>query len=84
MWRFTLLSVVFFVAIYLEVNDIFLGVELSVDICQFDPDYFGVPLLYSYGGYNLLIVGFCLLLTLIVVVELVRGISFVSQKMKIK
>uniref|UniRef100_UPI0030E36994 NADH dehydrogenase subunit 6 n=1 Tax=Laudakia tuberculata TaxID=118215 RepID=UPI0030E36994 len=56
------------------------GVERFGLCCVFDSGYFGVSLLYLVGGVSLLFVGFCLLLTLFVVLELVRGVSFGAYK----
>nr|YP_009034281.1 NADH dehydrogenase subunit 6 [Leiolepis reevesii]AHZ61483.1 NADH dehydrogenase subunit 6 [Leiolepis reevesii] len=40
----------------------------------------GISLLYNVGGVSLLVVGVGLLLTLFVVLELVRGVSFSSKR----
>nr|QUS63998.1 NADH dehydrogenase subunit 6 [Diploderma vela] len=53
--------------------------KLSV-IIGFESGYGGICLLYSVGGWGLAIVGASLLLTLFVVLELVRGISFGALK----
>nr|QKG02544.1 NADH dehydrogenase subunit 6 [Diploderma splendidum] len=46
----------------------------------FDSGYGGICLLYSVGGWGLVVVGAGLLLTLFVVLELVRGVSFGALK----
>nr|YP_003345032.1 NADH dehydrogenase subunit 6 [Pseudotrapelus sinaitus]BAI52999.1 NADH dsehydrogenase subunit 6 [Pseudotrapelus sinaitus] len=82
--QFVWLSLLFFmvscVLLRFELGEAGFGEEGVGMGCQFDSGHFGVPLLYSLGGFSLLIVGFGLLLTLVVVVELVRGVAFVSQK----
>nr|YP_626418.1 NADH dehydrogenase subunit 6 [Xenagama taylori]AAY57829.1 NADH dehydrogenase subunit 6 [Xenagama taylori] len=81
--RFVLVFIVFFVIVaQFELGNTYFGDGGFWLNCHFGSDFLGVPLLYTSGGYNLLFVGFGLLLTLIVVLELVRGISFVSQKTK--
>lgn len=46
----------------------------------FDSGYGGICLLYDVGGWGLVVVGAGLLLTLFVVLELVRGVSFGTFK----
>nr|YP_010296126.1 NADH dehydrogenase subunit 6 [Phrynocephalus helioscopus varius]UMB51119.1 NADH dehydrogenase subunit 6 [Phrynocephalus helioscopus varius] len=57
----------------------FLGL-VSFGVHGLGLSHIGVSLLYSYGGYYLLFVGFGLLLALFVVLELVRWISFGAYK----
>nr|YP_003667958.1 NADH dehydrogenase subunit 6 [Hydrosaurus amboinensis]BAJ08136.1 NADH dehydrogenase subunit 6 [Hydrosaurus amboinensis] len=54
--------------------------NLSVfDVSVFDGGYGGICFLYSVAGVILFLVGFSLLLTLLVVLELVRNVSFGSM-----
>nr|AGH28112.1 NADH dehydrogenase subunit 6 [Phrynocephalus mystaceus] len=53
---------------------------VSFGVCGPGLSCIGVSLLYSYGGYYLLFVGFGLLLALFVVLELVRWVSFGCYK----
>nr|QXU57598.1 NADH dehydrogenase subunit 6 [Calotes emma] len=48
----------------------------SVGGVGFESGFGGVSLLYGVGGWNLIIVGVGLLMTLFIVLELVRGVSF--------
>ena len=56
---------------------------ISFGTCGLGLSCVGVSLLYSYGGYYLLFVGFGLLLALFVVLELVRWVSFGSYKVRV-
>nr|AHG30996.1 NADH dehydrogenase subunit 6 [Dopasia harti] len=51
-----------------------LEVRTSFGMCLASVDFVGVPLLYSWGGFDLLICGWALLLALFVVLELTRGL----------
>nr|ATV96456.1 NADH dehydrogenase subunit 6 [Phrynocephalus vlangalii pylzowi] len=76
--RFFGFLVVCFVAL-IFITGKFLGL-ISFGTCGLGLSCVGVSLLYSYGGYYLLFVGFGLLLALFVVLELVRWVSFGSYK----
>lgn len=49
---------------------------LGVEVVDFESGFGGIGSLYDGGGWSLLIVGAGLLMTLFVVLQLVRGISF--------
>nr|YP_009861575.1 NADH dehydrogenase subunit 6 [Anguis colchica]API85426.1 NADH dehydrogenase subunit 6 [Anguis colchica]WBU94729.1 NADH dehydrogenase subunit 6 [Anguis colchica]WBU94755.1 NADH dehydrogenase subunit 6 [Anguis colchica] len=51
-----------------------LEVRTSSGMCLVSVDFIGVPLLYSWGGFDLLVCGWALLLVLFVVLELTRGL----------
>nr|WBU94820.1 NADH dehydrogenase subunit 6 [Anguis cephallonica] len=51
-----------------------LEVRTSSGMCLVNIDFIGVPLLYSWGGLDLLVCGWALLLVLFVVLELTRGL----------
>nr|YP_010691646.1 NADH dehydrogenase subunit 6 [Pseudopus apodus]WBU94768.1 NADH dehydrogenase subunit 6 [Pseudopus apodus] len=59
----------------LDVVGLSLGVRTSFGMCPVGVDFVGVPLLYSWGGFDLLICGWALLLVLFVALELTRGLS---------
>nr|YP_010026549.1 NADH dehydrogenase subunit 6 [Calotes mystaceus]QOQ85771.1 NADH dehydrogenase subunit 6 [Calotes mystaceus] len=48
----------------------------GVGVADFESGFGGISLLYGQGGWMLALVGLGLLLTLLVVLELVRGVSF--------
>nr|YP_009327894.1 NADH dehydrogenase subunit 6 [Hemipristis elongata]APC24866.1 NADH dehydrogenase subunit 6 [Hemipristis elongata] len=52
------------------------GVEEMSDLDMVRGDFWGVALLYSDGGYMLVLSGWVLLLVLFVVLELTRGLSW--------
>nr|YP_010155417.1 NADH dehydrogenase subunit 6 [Phrynocephalus maculatus]QQX44910.1 NADH dehydrogenase subunit 6 [Phrynocephalus maculatus] len=70
---------VIYIGVLVFVMEKFLGL-VSFGVYGFGLSYIGISLLYSCGGYYLLFVGYGLLLTLFVVLELVRWVSFGSYK----
>nr|YP_009002144.1 NADH dehydrogenase subunit 6 [Rhincodon typus]AGK29782.1 NADH dehydrogenase subunit 6 [Rhincodon typus]AHA82117.1 NADH dehydrogenase subunit 6 [Rhincodon typus]AVI15583.1 NADH dehydrogenase subunit 6 [Rhincodon typus]WNH19707.1 NADH dehydrogenase subunit 6 [Rhincodon typus] len=74
---------VFFVGKYFVVDWSSLGwvgVEEFSGLDMVRGDFGGVALLYSYGGWMLVLGGWMLLLTLFVVLELTRGLSWGSLR----